>query len=159
VEEIINDEIVGKTTVVYRHRAALEMLLERFASLNPTYIKGGMSPEDVEEQKRMFNEEKASRVMFLQTDAAKYGHTLLGLPDRESHCSSQIFFETSYSLDARSQIEDRSHRYGQLGDCMSYFDMYGTSLDRDVVAALQRKESVFQAVFSLIGKTGAGPAG
>jgi SNF2 family DNA or RNA helicase len=154
VEEILNDEIVGKATVVYRHRAALEMLMERFTALNPTYIKGGMSSEDIEEQKRIFNNDKTSRVMFLQTDAAKYGHTLLGLQNREDHCSSQIFFETSYSLDARSQIEDRSHRYGQLGECMSYYDLYGTPLDRDVVKALQRKESVFQAVFNLIGKKG-----
>jgi hypothetical protein len=74
------------------------------------------------------------------------------LPNREDHCSSQIFFENTYSLDDRSQIEDRSHRYGQLGEVMSYFDLIGTSLDRSAVKALQRKEDIFQAIFQLIGR-------
>jgi len=152
VEEILNDTIVGKATVVYRHRASFELLMERFRYLNPTYIKGGMATAETEEQKRIFNKEKGSRIMLLQTDAAKYGHTLLGLEGRADHCSSQVFFETSYSLDARSQIEDRSHRYGQLGEVMSYFDICGTPLDRNVIQALQRKESVFKAIFGQIGR-------
>lgn len=150
LKEIIENEIVGKVTVVYNNKVVFDMLMEAFAKYNPTYIRGQMTPEGLSEQKRIFNNDPLSRIMFLQTKAAKYGHTLLGLPERENHCSTQIFFQNTYSLDDRSQIEDRSHRYGQLGETMSYIDIVGTPLDRDAVRALQRKEDVFQAVFSLL---------
>lgn len=150
LRDIIENEIVGKVTVVYNNRVVFDMLMEAFAKYNPSYIRGQMDPAGITEQKRIFNEDPTSRIMFLQTKAAKYGHTLLGLPDRENHCSTQIFFQNTYSLDDRSQIEDRSHRYGQLGESMSYIDIIGTALDRDAVKALQRKESVFQSVFSLL---------
>jgi hypothetical protein len=61
-------------------------------------------------------------------------------------------FENTYSLDDRSQIEDRIHRHGQTADSVLYVDICGTSLDRNAIRALQRKENVFQAVFSKIGK-------
>lgn len=58
-----------------------------------------------------------------------------------------IFYENTYSLDDRSQIEDRPHRHGQ-NYAVSYIDLVGTPLDYDCVEALQRKEGVFQAVFA-----------
>lgn len=151
LEEVIRDEIVGKASVVYNHKVVRPMLYERFAKYNPVHISGGMTPEEIEHNKQVFNNDPSCRIIFL-TKAAKYGHTLLGTPEPENHCSSQIFFENTYSLDDRSQLEDRSHRYGQIGDVMSYFDIVGTQLDRAATRALQRKESVFQAVFANIGK-------
>lgn len=151
LEEIIRDEIVGKVSVVYNHKVVRPMLYERFAKYNPVHISGGMTPDEIEHNKRVFNNDPSCRIIFL-TKAAKYGHTLLGTEEPENHCSSQIFFENTYSLDDRSQLEDRSHRYGQVGECMSYFDVVGTPLDRNATRALQRKESVFQAVFANIGK-------
>lgn len=151
LEDIIRDEIVGKVSVVYNHKVVRPMLYERFAAYNPTHISGGMAPDEIEANKRKFNNDPSCRIIFL-TKAAKYGHTLLGGDEPQNHCSTQIFFENTYSLDDRSQIEDRSHRYGQLGESMSYYDIVGTPLDRDATRALQRKESVFQAVFSRIGK-------
>lgn len=151
LEEIIRDEVVGKVSVVYNHKVVRPMLYERFSRFNPTHISGGMTTQEIEDNKRKFNEDPTCRIIFL-TKAAKYGHTLLGGPEVENHCSTQIFYENTYSLDDRSQIEDRSHRYGQLGDSMSYFDIIGTKLDRNAALALQRKESVFQAVFSQLGK-------
>lgn len=151
LEEIIRDEVTGKVSVVYNHKVVRPMLYERFAKYNPTHISGGMTDAEITENKRKFNDDPSCRIIFL-TKAAKYGHTLLGGPEPQNHCSTQIFFENTYSLDDRAQIEDRSHRYGQLGDNMSYYDIVGTPLDRNATRALQRKESVFQAVFSLIGK-------
>lgn len=151
LEDIIRDEIVGKVSVVYNHKVVRPMLYERFAAYNPTHISGGMTPEEIEENKRKFNNDPTCRIIFL-TKAAKYGHTLLGGSEAVNHCSTQIFYENTYSLDDRSQIEDRSHRYGQLGDSMSYYDIVGTPLDRSATKALQRKESVFQAVFAHVGK-------
>jgi len=149
--DIIEDEIPGKTIVVYNHKVIRPMLMDRFAHLNPTFIAGGMTTDEIEANKRVFNNDPSCRSIFV-TKAAKYGHTLLGLPRFEDHCSTEIFLENTYSLDDRSQLEDRAHRYGQMGETMSYYDLVGTKLDRDAVKALQRKEDVFQAVFRHIGK-------
>jgi hypothetical protein len=59
-----------------------------------------------------------------------------------------IFFENSYSLDTRTQVEDRIHRRGQRGENVLYIDLAGTELDRRVVRALQKKEDLYDAVFS-----------
>ena len=84
----------------------------------------------------------------MQTRAGKYGHTLLGGEDVADRCSTMVFAENSYSLDDRSQIEDRIHRHGQTADSCLYVDIWGTPLDHRVTQALQAKEAISQAVFS-----------
>jgi hypothetical protein len=59
-----------------------------------------------------------------------------------------IFFESSYSLDTRTQDEDRIHRRGQTGENVLYIDLSGSELDKRVVRALQKKEDLYEAVFS-----------
>ena len=58
-----------------------------------------------------------------------------------------IFFENSYSLDTRAQVEDRIHRQGATAESCLYVDLAGSSYDAAVVAALQRKEQMFLKVF------------
>lgn len=145
MKDLIDDTIVGKAVIVAFFKPTIDALLKEFeeAGYNPAYIRGQMKPEDIEEQKRRFNEDDDCKVMVVQQVAAKYGHTLLGTENEP--CSTMFFFEQSYSLDDRSQIEDRIHRYGQRWPC-SYFDFYAGSLDYQVVRALQRKESVAAAI-------------
>jgi len=151
LDDVISNEIVGKTIVVYHHRPVYDMLMGKFDHLNPAWIKGQMSPDEISAQKVRFNNDPNCRTIFLQDVASKYGHTLLGHGDGSEHrCFTTLFFENSYSLDTRSQIEDRNHRHGQTADSVSYIDLIGTPLDRDAVRALQRKENVFQAIFSHI---------
>ena len=116
--------------------------------MNPGFIKGQMKPDETTEQKRRFNEDPSCRLMLGQADAIKYGHTLLGGPEAENHCSTMIFFDSSYSLDTRTQDEDRIHRRGQVGENVLYIDISGSELDRRVMRALQKKEDLYDAVFS-----------
>ena len=53
--QILDEEVQGKTVVVYRHRAMLPVLIKALAKYDPAWIKGGMKPDEVEEQKRRFN--------------------------------------------------------------------------------------------------------
>ena len=144
---ILEDEVQGKTVVVYRHRAILPVLIETLKNYNPAWIKGGMKPDEVEEQKRIFNDNPDCRIILAQCDAAKYGHTLLAGPAEEDRCRTMIFFENSYSADTRDQIEDRIHRRGQTGEYVLYVDLSGSDLDRRIVKALQRKDSLYRSVF------------
>jgi hypothetical protein len=142
------DEISGKVIVIYRHRAVFDLLYLYGGFDCPAYIKGEMSPGAIERQKAQFNNDPDCRVLLGQCEATKYGHTLLG--DQETlgdHCSTMIFFENSYSLDTRTQVEDRIHRRGQHENCL-YIDLSASELDRRVVRALQKKEDLYTAVFS-----------
>ena len=145
--DLIKDEVSGKVCVVYRHRAVFDLLYLYGGFDSPAYIKGDMKPDEVAKQKAKFNEDPACRVILLQCDAAKYGHTLLGGPGADDKCRTMIFFENSYSADTRDQIEDRIHRRGQTGDAVLYIDLSGSDLDRRIVKALQRKDALYRSVF------------
>lgn len=148
--DIMRDEVPGKAIVVYIHRYSFDMLHAALAEYNPAWIRGNMEPQDVDAQKAKFNEDPNCRVILVQAVAGRYGHTLLG--DAHNRCSTTIFFENSYSLDTRSQLEDRNHRRGQDANSVTYIDLCGTSMDKNVIRALQRKENVFKAVMAGINR-------
>ena len=146
--QLLKEEVQGKTVVVYRHRAMLSVLIQALAEYDPAWIKGGMKPDEVEEQKARFNNDPNCRILLAQCDAAKYGHTLLSSGGRdEDRCRTMIFFENSYSADTRDQIEDRIHRRGQTGEYVLYIDLSGSELDRRIVRALQMKDQLYTSVF------------
>ena len=140
-------QIDGKVVVIYRHRYSFEILSKALERFQPAFIKGQMKPIETGDQKRRFNGDPACRVMLGQCDAIKYGHTLLGGEAPRDRCSTMVFFESSYSLDTRTQDEDRIHRRGQRENCL-YIDLAGSDLDRRVVKALQKKRNLYEAVFS-----------
>lgn len=149
----VEDELVGKMIVVYNHkpvRDQLERTLSQYGGV--AFIHGGMGTEEIEAEKLRFNTDRGCRFICI-TKSAKYGHTLLGNQDTPGDaCATEFFYENTYSLDDRSQLEDRSHRHGQGQESMSYVDVAGTPLDRNCVKALQMKEGIFQTVFQHIGK-------
>ena len=142
------DSVEGKAIVIYRHRYTFEILTLYGGFDSPAFIKGGMKPEEIAAQKERFNNDPSCRILLGQCESTKYGHTLLGGDVDADHCSTMIFFENSYSLDTRTQVEDRIHRRGQRGENVLYIDLAGTELDRRVVRALQKKEDLYEAVFS-----------
>jgi len=147
VKEVI-EEASGKVVVPYVHKYTKELLMRALAEYEPAYISGGMEPEEIQAHKDRFNKYRNCRVILAQSRAAKYGHTLLGGPLSGDLCSTMVFAENSYSLDDRSQIEDRIHRHGQTAESCLYVDVWGTALDRRITQALQAKENIAQAVFS-----------
>ena len=147
LHQLLEEEVAGKCCVVYRHRAILPVLIKALAAYDPAWIKGQMKPDETEEQKARFNDDPNCRVILLQAEASRYGHTLLGGVREEDKCRTMIFFENSYSADTRDQIEDRIHRRGQTGEYVLYIDMSGSDLDRRIVKALQRKDALYRSVF------------
>ena len=150
VREIV-EEVSGKVIIPYIHRYTYRLLSEALAEYNPAFIIGNMEPTEIQNQKDRFNNDAECRVILVQIKAGKYGHTLLGGEDLTDKCSTMVFAENSYSLDDRSQIEDRMHRHGQTQSCL-YIDVWGTPLDHKITLALQNKESIAQACFQHFGK-------
>ena len=149
LKQILEDEVEEKACIVYRHRAVLPILVEALENWNPAWIRGGMSPDETSEQKDRFNNNPACKVILLQAEASRYGHTLIGSPNG-GRCGTMLFYENSYSLDTRSQIEDRVHRRGQTGEYVIYIDLCGSPLDRRIIKALQQKTRMYDAIFNRI---------
>lgn len=131
------EELSGKIMVSTRFNYTLDHLLELYKGLNPAFIRGGMKPDAIDEQKRRFNKDKDCRAMFVNGLAAAYGHTL----HADGDCHDMALLEQDENLDIRSQVEQRIHRNGQINACL-YCDPYSNPMDKECVLTLQRKESV-----------------
>lgn len=150
----VEDELVGKAIIVYNHKPVRDQLVRALGGPERcAHIHGGMATDTIEDEKWRFNSDPSCRFILI-TKSAKYGHTLLGDQNTPGDaCSTELFYENTYSLDDRSQLEDRPHRHGQVQDSMSYVDFAGSKLDRDCIKALQRKEEIFRTVFRHIGNS------
>lgn len=144
LRRVLEEEVQGKVAIGYAHKAVGVQLKRNFPTA--AYIQGGMKPAEVEHQKDLFNKDASCKIILLQVDASKYGHTIVGQQDDPTlACSTMLFYQNSYSLDTRSQLEDRIHRIGQKYDCL-YVDLAGTEMDRHMTQALQRKRDIYEAV-------------
>jgi SNF2 family DNA or RNA helicase len=134
----------GKTIVFcqfdWTHDMLLSELTRRAAreGRKVAYLKGGMSTDEISEQKRLFNEDDSCREMVMKVQL-KYGHTLLG--SKEQRCSTTVYFENMWSLNTRAQSEDRNHRHGQ-DRMVTYVDFVSSPVERKAVNALVNKRSV-----------------
>lgn len=143
------DETEGKVCVCYKHKFVGEQLWRVMVArgLHPARITGGMKDKAIEEEKKLFNDNPKCRVMLLQLDSSKYGHTLVGdQSSAENACFTMLFYQNEFSLDTRSQIEDRIHRLGQKNAAL-YVDFTGSDMDRRMAAALQYKTGLYEALF------------
>jgi hypothetical protein len=109
------------------------------------FLESGLTDEEFNRRKRMFNEDDDIAWAFCQTDAVKEGHTLLGT--NKTPCHNTLFIENTYSMYARAQAEDRNHRHGQRFP-VAYWDIVTSREDKAIVKALQRKASMQEAILS-----------
>lgn len=131
----IMEEASGKVIVFAHYRASVDALRKHYGC--PAII-GGMKEEDIKTAIDDFNDGPC-QVIVAQMAAAKYGLTLLG--NDAIPCHTTVYFENTYSLDARIQSEDRNHRHGQKVNVL-YIDLVGAQVERKIIAALQRKDQL-----------------
>jgi SNF2 family DNA or RNA helicase len=140
----IMEQVEGRVLifVFFRHSAIKLSNALADAGYPCAMLVGGVSQEFIDGQKRRFNEGNA-KVLVCQVQSAKYGHTLLG--PANDPCSTTIFYENSYSLDDRSQAEDRNHRIGAKRNVV-YIDLCCSPVERKAINALQKKEDVAKVI-------------
>jgi SNF2 family DNA or RNA helicase len=143
-EELSNFE--GKAILVARHVRAVDLLLAAFP--NAAYIRGGMREDDLEAQKHRFNNDPDCREIVCQSQTAAMGHTLLGQAGKD-RAKLTIYFENSYNLLHRLQIEDRNHRFGQ-DEAPHHIDILASDIEEKIVKALRKKESIAAAIVNAI---------
>jgi len=152
IKMLLEEELTTKLMVVCHYKRSIDMLMEALAEFDPAVIRGGST--DLTEQKHKFNDDSSCRVVVAQDDASKYGHELIGTPN--DPCLTMAFFETSYSLDTRSQVEERNN-YGDKSVARTIIDFSATDADERVIAALCRKEDVAAALMGFARSTGVLP--
>lgn len=141
LKEIVG-ELDSKVIVFTAYRYSTEMLAREFTC---PFIMGGMSEADIKANKNWFNADGA-KVFVAQVASGKYGLTLLGT--EEMPCHTSIYYENTYSLDARIQSEARNHRHGQHYP-VTYIDMVGSAVERKIIAALQRKADLAKTIMEI----------
>lgn len=133
----------GKIIVVAVFSATMDMLIEELAEYQPAVIRGKTDKDVISEDKQRFNTDPKCRVLIGQSQALKYGHTLMG--DVDDPCLTTVFYENSYSLDVRTQCEQRNQGVGQQGE-ISIYDFVASGMDAKVITALQAKLDLSDAI-------------
>ncbi len=141
------EETDGKIIVPYHYSKSGDALMEVLKEYNPAAIrsKGWMkkNDRDVEEEKRRFNNDPSCRAIVLQISAGKYGHDLSGVEG--NRCSHMFFYENTFSLDDRIQIEMRNTAASQDWQNI-YMDFVSSPVEMKAITALAKKENVVNAV-------------
>lgn len=140
----------GKLIIVHFYRpmglAILEYLKKK--GYDPSYIRGGMSPETIICEKHKFNNDPSSRVLVAQITASSKAHTLLG-GEGKDRCSRMFFHDHTFSLGDRKQMEDRIHRGAQDRACI-YFDPIMSPIDEAQLKALAGKQDIASLVVDAV---------
>lgn len=141
------EETLEKMVVVYNYTASGDALMECLNPYNPACIRSQdwmkKNGRDAESEKNRFNQDAGSRVMILQTTSGKYGHDLSGVDG--DRCSKMVFYENTFSLDDRTQIEMRNTTAFQNWS-NEYFDFVSSPVEERAISALAKKENVVNAV-------------
>lgn len=138
----------GKVIVVYTYKPSGETLTAALRDLHPAWIRGGMRGSDVVEEKRRFNDDPRCRVLVGQQAATCMGHTLLGGEGRD-RCTRIVYYENSFSLRDRLQMNDRNHRGEQDQPCTIY-DLVTSPMDALVIDALVAKKGLADSIDDVV---------
>lgn len=134
----------GKMIVSHFYKPSGEILFEALtkAGYNPARIKGGMKPEAILGQKRMFNEDGTCRALVGQQDATGRGHTLIGNGTGRDRCSTTVFYENDFSYYWRSQMEDRNYGRDEEDLGTTVYDLITSPMDAKGVQILTGKRDL-----------------
>lgn len=126
-----------KVVVAAHHREIVDELARRYGNLK---IQGGMSVEEVEENKRLFQELPVDKapVIVLSIQAAKTGHTLTAAED-------VLFVELPWTPADVDQTYSRCHRIGQKGSVTATYLLTSGTIDEEIFSLIERKRSVVDA--------------
>lgn len=135
-EEWINARIENgkKVVVAAHHRDIVDELARKYGNLR---IQGGMAVEEVEENKRRFQNEsvETTPVMVLSIQAAKTGHTLTA----SEEC---LFLELPWTPADVDQTYSRLHRIGQKGSVTATYMLTAGTIDEEIYNLIEAKRSV-----------------
>lgn len=143
IRRLMEEELEGKLILVAHYQPTMDLFLKALEDYNPAVIRGQdwhrKEKRSIEDEKLKFNTDPTCRVMIGQEVSLRYGHTLMG--SKQDPCLTEVFVENNYSLNDRSQCEERPQGAGQLG-VLSILDFFASAQAQKIVRAIQAKEDV-----------------
>lgn len=126
-----------KVVVAAHHRDIVDEIARKYGDLR---IQGGMKVEEVEENKRKFQQLPVDKapVIVLSIQAAKTGHTLTA----SEEC---LFIELPWTPADVDQTYSRLHRIGQQGSVTATYLLTQGTIDEEIYQLIERKRSVVNA--------------
>lgn len=134
----------GKTIVFAHYRPSVHRLIEAFPHAAYALSKQEMTEDELERQKARFNDDPECTIFIAPIAVMQFGHTLVGTPTNP--CTATVYYENTYSRLARSQSQDRSHRWGATGAEITYVDVIASPVDEAIISSLKTKADMAEAL-------------
>lgn len=150
LRDLLDNEVPGKVIIPFHYGATGDMLLDLLRDFNPAAIRGAQwmkkNGRDAQEEKKRFNTSRDCRVILANTQAVKYGHDLSGVEG--NRCCYMVFYENTFSLDDRGQVEMRNTSASQDWTNI-YLDFVSSPVEAQAVKALEQKMDVVESIIGV----------
>jgi len=162
IKKMMEEELEGKLLLVCHYQPTMDLFQKVMeeAGYQPAVIRGQewhrKQKVTVEQEKDRFNNDPGCRVLIGQEISLRYGHTLMGTPS--DPCYTTIFAENNYSLNDRSQCEERNQGSGQQYP-IGILDFFASPQAQKIVRAIQAKEDVSALIMGYARSEGVLPTG
>lgn len=129
--------------VQFRHEVeAIERLLgEKYGPDQVATLYAG-----TRDKESSINRFKNNQVRYLIAHPKSAAHGLTFV-----NCNVMVFYSLDYSFETHTQARDRIHRIGQKNSCLYIYIIAQGTIDEVLLRVLQRKHSLQEAVYALVG--------
>lgn len=124
----------NKVIIFTQSKKMALILMRDFAKYGPLLIAGGVSEKIRDENEIKFNN-NPENTLLIMTDAGAYGLNL------QQKSKTVIHYDLPWSLEKRTQREDRVHRIGQTGNVIIYQLLVKNTIDEYKIEVLYRKQT------------------
>lgn len=129
----------GEKALIFTQFKEMALILEReLAQYKPLMIAGGVSAEDRDKNRVMFQEDDEHKILIM-TSAGSMGLNL-------QRASVVVHYDMPWSIAMTEQREDRAHRNGQLGNVTVYRMLVRDSIDEYKLKVLHKKKDTSDIV-------------
>jgi len=128
----------NKTIIFTKFKQMAMILMEELKEYHPLLIAGGVTEDDRNINKKLFNENPKHQVLVM-TDAGAFGLNL-------QSASSVVHYDLPWSITKTQQREDRAHRIGQKGNVTIYKLIARNTIDEYVLKVLHQKQRTAERV-------------
>lgn len=144
------EETNKKVIVTFKFKESGKALLTCLEKWNPALLGSAewmkTNGRELEAEKRRFNNDSSCRVIIVQIVSGKYGHDLSGIDG--DRCDTMVFYENTFSLDDRVQVEMRNTAAFQDWTNICH-DFVCSPVEKVAVDALAKRKNMVDSIIDL----------
>jgi len=137
------DELSGKTIIWVKFKHDIDIIIKRMNPCEYVIFSGDLTSEERQETIKQFHDDDKVRY-FITTSAGGYGLNM-------AFASNIVYYSHEFSIEKRSQSEDRCHRIGQEKS-VTIIDLEADkTIDTYVLKCIKEKRSFTDGIMDNIG--------